>query len=254
MKARSLKQKRNDLERIRMVVQVGFFLVAPAVYHSAFAAVKQAATALGQGKPLEWNEFTLQFVLLIALTICFGRYFCGWACAFGAVNDWVYKLSQLLQKRFKKKLPALPDPVIPYLQWLKYLVLLVILLLCFFGLGNVVNQNSPWTTFSLIRSGHFTLAGYAVSLILLLLLLAGMACHERFFCQFFCPLGAVFSLIPVLPFLGPKRSADQCPERCGACRRVCPVSLLLEADSPKQGECIRCGRCILTCPKKNIRL
>lgn len=254
MKALSMKQKRNYLERIRMAVQLSFFLVAPAVYHSTFNAVKQAATALGQGKPLEWNEFTLQLVLIVALTICFGRYFCGWACAFGAVNDWIYKLSQLLQKKLKKKLPAIPEQVIFYLQYLKYLVLLAVLLLCFIGKGNLVNQNSPWTTFSLIRSGHFHLTGYAVSLTLLLLLLIGMAWHERFFCQFFCPMGAVFSLLPILPFLGPKRSADQCPERCGACRRVCPVSLLLENDTAKQGECIRCGSCILTCPKKNIRL
>lgn len=248
-----MKAKRKRLELIRTIVQLGFFLLAPSIYHSAFTAVKQIATSLGQGTPLEWNEFTLQLLIAVGLTICFGRLFCGWACAFGALNDWIYKLSQYIQKKMKKKLPSLPNHVIRILQWLKYFVLLFIVFLCFFGKGTVVNQNSPWTAFSLIRSGHLQLKGYMLSLVLLLLLLIGMAWHERFFCQFLCPLGAIFTLLPLPPILGPKRQADKCPERCGACRRVCPGNLMLEKDSPKQGECIKCGRCIVTCPKGNIK-
>ncbi len=35
----------------------------------------------------------------------------------------------------------------------------------------------------------------------LALILVGMALEERFFCKFFCPMGAIFSLMPVLtPF------------------------------------------------------
>ena len=33
----------------------------------------------------------------------------------------------------------------------------------------------------------------------LLLIMLGMAWEERFFCKFLCPMGGIFSLLPILP-------------------------------------------------------
>ena len=93
----------------------------------------------------------------------------------------------------------------------------------------------------------------AVALAALLgFLMVGMVFHERFFCQFLCPMGAVFTLLPNMPFLRLRRRPETCPPRCGACRKTCPVNLLMEENSLKSGECIRCGRCSGICPKGNI--
>ena len=40
---------------------------------------------------------------------------------------------------------------------------------------------------------------YIPALIILLIIVAGMLVCERFFCRFLCPMGAIFSLLPVLP-------------------------------------------------------
>lgn len=251
-KSKAARRKRQTWFRI--AVQAAFFTVLPSVYHSAFTAVKNTVALFRQGMPLELNEFSIQFLVLIALTILFGRFFCGWACAFGAVNDWIYMISKLLQKKLHKKLSAIPDDMIAKLQRLKYMVLAGILSMCFCGKGSVVSRNSPWTVFALLRSGRFQLSGFEVGLAVLILLVIGMAFQERFFCQFLCPLGAVFSLLPQIPAFGLKRNTEKCPARCGACKRNCPVNLLLETDSMRQGECIRCGRCVMICPKDNIRI
>lgn len=53
--------------------------------------------------------------------------------------------------------------------------------------------------FSMLHAGNFKLGGYIVGLVLLVLILVGMAFQERFFCRVLCPMGAVFSMLPVLP-------------------------------------------------------
>ena len=244
----------STISKFRILIQFAFFLAAPSLYNSSFTAVKNTFTLIGAGKPLEMNAFVIQLLLLLVYTLLFGRFFCGWACAFGAINDWVYHLSRVIfHKAGIKKIPKLPENVISILQWLKYVVLAGILVLCFLGRGSLISPNSPWTAFSLIRSGNFiSLSGMHLSLILLGLLIIGMVFHERFFCQFLCPMGAVFSMLPNIPFFRLVRRSETCPPRCGACRKACPVNLLMEENSLKSGECIRCGRCSVICPKGNI--
>lgn len=245
--------RRQRQKWFRIAVQLLFFTAAPSVYHSAFTGVKNAFSAFGQGLPLEMTAFSVQLLLVMGYTVLFGRFFCGWACAFGAVNDWVYQFSQFIQKKTKISLPKLPEKIIFLLQWMKYAVLALVLWLCFSGKGTIVSENSPWTVFSLLRSGKFDqITAFVVGLVLLFILIFGMAVQERFFCQFFCPMGAVFSLLPSLPFLRLKRNVSACPAKCGACQKVCPVGLLMEEDSMRQGECIRCGRCSGICPRGNI--
>lgn len=244
--------RRQRQEWFRIGVQAVFFLLAPSVYASAFTAVKAAFAALGQGLPLEWNEFYLQLMLVLVFTVLVGRFFCGWACAFGALGDWVYRLSQLVQKKTGHKLPRLSEALVVRLQWCKYLVLALILGLCFFGYSGLVSKYSPWTVFSLLRSGKLTLGNYALGCVPLALILGGMALQERFFCQFLCPMGAIFALLPQAPFLRLERRAAACPTNCGACRKNCPSALLLDNESPRQGECFRCGRCSGICPRGNL--
>ena len=84
---------------------------------------------------------------------------------------------------------------------------------------------------------------------------AGMALEPRFFCRFLCPMGAVFSLMPVLPFSVIKRNRENCIPNCKACNLVCPASLEIpsdkEGDNAASGECFSCGKCIGKCPKQN---
>ena len=58
---------------------------------------------------------------------------------------------------------------------------------------------------------------------LLVLILLGMAVQPRFFCQFLCPMGAVFALLPVLPFARLHRQSDGCIPGCNACKQQCDV-------------------------------
>lgn len=237
---------------IRLAIQIVFLIALPAAFSSAFAAVKALFSAFAEGAGLSWTPFAKICVFLLAFTMIFGRFFCGYACAFGTFGDLVYRLSSFIQKKTGKSFPEIPKRAIRILQCTKYLILVIILVLCFLGKPGVVTQYSPWTVFSLIIAGKIPGTEYAAAIVLLLLIVIGMAVKERFFCQFLCPMGALFSLVPVLPTGQLVRNTEKCISRCRICERICPVALKLGEDGIRNGECIRCNKCITYCPKGSI--
>lgn len=246
-----LRRKRQDY--LRLAIQILFFFGMPSAYSSAFNGIKNTITAIGSGQVLAWSSFLTYLLAVCILTMLFGRIFCGWVCAFGLMNDLVYRFSAWIQKKMKIRLPRLSSKVIHALQKGKYLILIGVLGICFLGKSSDITANSPWTAFSLITALRFhLLKSCKIGMIVLLLLIPGMTFQERFFCQFLCPMGAVLSMLPQLPFFQMRREIEKCPAKCEACQKVCPVELKVEQDNPLQGECICCGKCKYICPRKNI--
>ena len=188
--------------------------------------------------------------------MCIRDSFCGYACAFGSLGDAMYELTLFIrQKVFHKKgRHGYPEKVVRCLQKVKYILLAFILLSIFTGWYANLQGMSPWDVFSMLHAGNFKLGGYLVGLVLLVLIIAGMCFEERFFCRNFCPMGAVFSLLPVLPFFALHRDRENCIKGCKACTKKCPSNIGLPEDgSPKvEGDCFQCQKCIDTCPKGNI--
>lgn len=246
--------RRRNAMLLRAGIQLAFFLLAPSAFSSAFSGIKEICTAFSQGAELELTSFAKILLLLCLFTVVFGRFFCGYACAFGAIGDWIYALAAKIAKKTGKKLPTIPERFIGPAQYVKYAVLVLIVILCVAGQQQMVNGNSPWTIFSFLSSFHMPKGSTVISILLFIAIVCGMALHERFFCQFLCPMGAVFSLLPVLPLGQLRRDRDTCAKGCSACSRVCPVDLELEEESIHSGECIRCNRCVELCPKHNISI
>lgn len=248
------KRRANFLRYGRIVVQIVFFIFAPALFSQAFGGVKEIFTSMGSGGVIQISAFVTKLIILCLLTVVCGRIFCGWACAFGAVGDWVFQIVQFVLKKLKIKSPRIPLKLVPYLQKIKYVILIFILVLCFKKQNGWITKYSPWTPFSLWSVGNFKAVGMGVAIVLLLLIILGMVIQERFFCQFLCPMGAVFSFLPEIPFFALKRKKEKCIPNCQACRMKCPVKIKLDENLIANGECIRCGRCTTICPKKNITL
>jgi len=248
--AKTALQKRPSAV-IRAALQILFFVLAPGLFTSAFGGVKAIASAVGKGQAITLSAHITTLLLLLGFTLLFGRVFCGSACAFGAFGDLVYFLAAPLRKRLpaEKRALALPQG----LRFLKYAVLAFIFALCAAGGQSSIRGNSPWDAFAQLISGHISLSGYAVGYILLVLLLFGMAAVPRFFCRFFCPLGAVFSLLPPPLFMRIKKpaAASDSYKACGNCTlcgKSCPAGLKLNAaDEITSGECFACFRCADNC-------
>ena len=215
--------------------------------------MKYIFTQLGAREAIEPGSFVVLLAAVLAFTVVFGRFFCGYACAFGTLGDVVYALFTPLRKQLRVLARPLPAAAYRVAQLAKFAVLAAICGLCFAGAWSQVSSYSPWTAFAAIVAGSIDgiLAG---ALCVLAVIVVGMAFIERFFCQFLCPLGALFSLMPVLPFSAFSRKKSHCAKNCGLCKKGCPVAIFPDSDSLSAGECIACGRCADGCPLENVAL
>lgn len=194
--------------------------------------------------------------MLCLYTIVFGRFFCGFACAFGTLGDFVREFYVWICKKVKRKSVGISDSINKRLSVIKYFILTIIILLCFAGVYSGIKGWSPWDVFFMIIAGNLKISGYVPALIILLFIIVGMAVCERFFCRFLCPMGAVFSILSVLTFFSISRNREQCIKGCSGCTKVCPSKIELPdlKEDIQPGDCFMCQKCMNICPKQNVKL
>jgi polyferredoxin len=237
---------------IIFVIRAGFFVLYPALFSAAFTGVKSIIMTISEHRGLEWNSFVATLVALLLVTMVFGRIFCGFACAFGTYGDFLYFLSSWIRKKQKKRPFHVLEKQGKYLKYLKYLILFGILAFCAMGMSGAVSENSPWTAFSRLQS--MKLPESVIGVGMFLLLSVGMFLEPRFFCRFFCPMGAIFSMMPVLPFAQVRRTEKNCAPGCRLCTKICPAGISIPdvgtTDSAGMGECFACRKCMQGCPRR----
>lgn len=248
-------KKRKMHTYLRAVIQLLFFVLLPSAFTTAFSGVKYIFTQIGCGESIALTSFLTVLIVLCAYTIVFGRFFCGYACAFGSFGDAIRTIYVWVCKKCKKKPYTLKVSWRKPLSYLKYIVLLVIVLMCYTDVYGKMQGTSPWDVFSMIRSGKMEVDAYIAGVIFLLLIVIGMAVCERFFCRFLCPMGAIFALLPSLPVTGLFRKKSNCLNGCSGCERNCPADIHLpdEGTMEVRGDCFQCGKCMDVCPKENIK-
>ena len=74
----------------------------------------------------------------------------------------------------------------------------------------------------------------------------------RPFCQYLCPLGAIYGWFNRFSLVQIHWEKERCID-CMACKKACPVDLPPEEISCS-GECIRCGKCVEVCPKECLEV
>ena len=157
LKAKEIKKLHTWL---RALIQILYFLFLPSVYTTAFAGVKYIFTQIGAGEAIGMTPFVTVLIVLCAYTILFGRFFCGFACAFGSLGDGIHAFYLWCFKKRKKKPVLLSEKITEKLSYLKYLVLTVIAVLCFAGVYGKAKGTSPWDVFSMLHAGNLHLQGY----------------------------------------------------------------------------------------------
>ena len=213
-------------------------------------ALQNALSDSGKTAPY----YVIGIILLYGLL--FGRWICGFLCPFGLIQDLLHKI----------KTPKLgKSRVTRVLSYFKYVILVffaVIFPLVYAGyefpLPGFCKYICPAGTLEgavglLSNPENENMLGmlgplFTWKFLLMVIFLVGCVFIYRFFCRFFCPLGAIYGLFNKISLVGVKLDRDACTD-CGLCVGKCKMDIRRVGDQ----ECIQCGECIDVCPTQAIQ-
>jgi NapH/MauN family ferredoxin-type protein len=188
---------------------------------------------------------------VIATALIFKRGFCGWICPFGTIQE-------LLGKITKKKI-IIPEKIDKYAKYLKYVVLIMILVRTAIEGVLVFRNVDPFITFFHFGEGIFwgnieaNSTVYLAFLIFVAILVLSIFI-ERFWCRYFCPLGAIISISSWFGLSKINRDKKTCID-CKLCDKVCPSRVdVSTSETVNDIECINCMKCVDVCPKNSLSI
>lgn len=181
-------------------------------------------------------------IALVVMAILGGRFFCGWLCPLGAVQDYAAWFGKKVKApRCKSQNKKSFNPSL-----FKYLVLLSVLLISIFGYGAAVADFSPWRALLSLPKAIFARDEAKLDIMILAGIFLASMFLSRFFCRYLCPLGAAQALLSSISPLCPKH--DKGCGSCNGCLDECPAGIRLSSESDIiSPECIRCMNCMGNC-------
>jgi len=272
----SVQRRRRTIDRLaRRAIQIGFLLLFLyplflVIYQRVtFRAGPNLASWLLPWDPLlltghlarrDWAGLVIGApLMLIALTLILGRFFCGWVCPVGTVLDLVRSLA-FWQKRRKpshamRLFPANAN------SHLRYYLLIAVALAGLFSL-QALGLLDPLVIFlrasTALASNLFTLRQPPLRAFLSIISLLFVAIvtlelwQPRFWCRNLCPLGALISVFSRFSLLN--RQVSSACSFCGDCRRACVMNAIprKEPHDTDYSDCTFCLECESACPNTGI--
>lgn len=217
------KNKYKVTQIIRHIIQLISFIILPGLFILTWNDIKVLFIALIK------NTFTLDTMLVpiltlvavIPITMLWGRFFCGYLCAFGSMQE----LLNYIAKKLKIKQININYKLDKYLKYIKYII--IVLLIILWILNITIDTINPWNIFGIYSSykGWTDLSAFiSIGGFILLLIIISSLFIERIFCRYLCPLGGVFTIISKLRLFNIKKDLNKCID-CNLCSKKCPMNI-----------------------------
>ena len=195
------------------------------------------------------NAGALLVILAFIVTLIFGRFFCGWACHFGAVQEFSWWLL--------KKMGITPTTLNSSLVT----IFPIFILLNFYLAPNLAHAlSSPWEGISIslgIPEIWAFLPGFVIGTLTFIVdgFLIVYFLGRKGFCRYICPWGA-FLKLPNSLAMFKVRNIGGCIES-GNCTSNCPVAIdvsyeINNYDKVTNTNCTSCLICTEGCPSSAI--
>ena len=215
-------------------------------------------------------------VLLVLLTLIFGRIYCSVICPLGVFQDVVARIG----RRGKK----LPYAFSPAKSWLRYSVLALFIVAIITGVGSIVALLDPYGAFGRMANnillpiwqwGNNLLAYVAERMdsyafyttevwlkSLPTLIIAVVTCvvvaflawrNGRTYCNTICPVGTFLGLLSRFSLYQIRIDEQKC-NNCSLCAKHCKASCIDSKNyTIDNSRCVSCMNCIEKCNKDAIR-
>ncbi len=226
-------------------------------------------------------------LIVVALTVLFGRLFCGWVCPLGALNDLVGSLRRfkvpretrldragvrfkyyvlvavLVAAALQYHIVGILDPISLTIRSFAvavgpatdYLVHSAFDLAYRSNFGPLVAVSEPVREFLRAHVVSFERPSFVQGGFIGLLFVGILALNfvrKRFWCRFLCPLGALLGLLSRFSLLNHKLDLAACDD-CKLCLATCAGGARPNAGDDWRGsECVMCMSCESTCPQHAV--
>lgn len=209
--------------------------------------------------------------LFVVLSVVLGKFWCGWICPFGTLQDWLTYLRRRLAVREASFSWLTRDRLKPVKYFLLAYLLIVPLLIAHAGLHydlhlpfcrSICPAKPLMPLFagithhlSLDKTNTVTLVFSILSLAIAGGMLVGMFFKERFFCLF-CPMLVLIHLCRHISPVRFEKEVDGCLG-CGNCQRACPMDIRDVHEQKTHRavlteDCLLCMGCTEACPADGV--
>lgn len=260
------------LRRIRIILAAAMFIAVTLVFLDFTGTLHHWFSWIPKLQLLEavLAVNVIAIVLLVALTLVFGRIYCSIICPLGILQDlfgWMGKKQKKNRYSYSKEV-----------RWLRYPVLVLFVIAFFAGIGTLVQLLDPYSTFGIIatnllqpvyQAGNNVLAAIAeycdsyafyhsdiwlrslpsliISAVMLIILGVLAWRNGRTYCNTICPVGTILSFLSRFSLLKIRFDAEKC-KNCSLCSRNCKSACIdYKTHTVDASRCIACGDCINAC-------
>jgi polyferredoxin len=275
----------SNLKRIRIAISVVFLLLLSALFLDFSNSLSPAYTnyfTFLQFMPSLVKFLGLAgitsagFIIVLALTVMFGRVYCSSICPMGTLQD---VFSYIHRKFRKKKYFHLLKPS----NWLRYSLLSLSVIFFLFGSLFIINLLDPYSNFGRIYTQLFkpvllysynfvaiylekfniywinpvemrgtnpVIMIFPAAFLILVFILSFF--HGRLFCNTVCPVGSLLGLVSKFSFFRIKIDEKNCIG-CNLCERNCKSGCIDKKNKTVDfSRCVTCYNCLNVCPSKGI--
>lgn len=237
--------KRPARQRIRQVLLLLSLLLFPITmnYFSPYVIIDGAAQGIISGSLI---VFGIQF--LAALFV--GRLWCGWGCPMGGLGEACFAINE-------KPLRGRQGNWIKWAIWAPWLGIIAWAAIGAGGYRQVNFFHLTESGVSMDAPERFFIYYIVIGIFLALSVFVGRraGCHTICWMAPFMILGRKLRNLGNWPALRLKAVTERCIN-CQRCTQACPMSLdvngMVQRGVMEHSECVLCGSCVDTCPKKVI--
>ena len=182
----------------------------------------------------------------LVLAALLGRVFCSWVCPISFLAEAIATLRVRIsgKKQFHDRLVLAKR-----LLW--YALIGELLLSLILGAPIFVFLSPPGLVGrELMLAVYFHRLAWDGILVVAILLLELLT--RRFYCRYFCPLGALLALVGARRRLLVAHQPDHCTG-CARCAQACPLGLRPDLGETRTAYCWNCGTCIESCPEQALQ-
>ena len=184
-------------------------------------------------------------ILLVLLTLVFGRIYCSVICPLGVFQDIV---SWISSKRKGKKMRF---HFRPEQKWIRYGVLVLTLVALLAGVQVIVAALAPYSAYGrMVQSVFGPVRGLPVVIMAAVTFVAVTVLawlYGRSWCNVICPVGTTLSFLSRFSLLRPVIDTDKCKD-CHACERQCKANCIdISRHHIDYSRCVDCFNCLENC-------